>query len=310
MRKLIFLLLLLLIATPCFGESPRIFFTQEGFNEPVQGKNEFRNVWECFESGDCRLISTPAQQREARVYFIQEGFNEPVQQEARMSIAVVAGGVPAAPSGDSCTGGLLFSWHCENLDVTLGTPAGCSVGDTVALASSDAVISSAQWQDGSNSCSFPTSSDRFAFDVSGGDIAKTAAGTVILYIRINTFKAGNSIFGLVADANNLIRLDMTGTDELKVSHYVNPTSRTLTTLSANIGVDTWYKVTLKWSVAGVGGKYLHIDIDDGTYTLEGSDAIADFGTALAANDFQIGESQGGTPSVFFIDNIKVYDSWL
>ena len=32
-------------------------------------------------------------------------------------------------AGDSCgTGGLLFSWHCEDADVTQGTPTGCSNG--------------------------------------------------------------------------------------------------------------------------------------------------------------------------------------
>ena len=40
-----------------------------------------------------------------------------------------AGGAPAC---DSCTGGLEMAWHMENVDVTLGTPCGCStLGDTV-----------------------------------------------------------------------------------------------------------------------------------------------------------------------------------
>jgi hypothetical protein len=72
----------MLIATPCFAESPRIVCTQEGFNDPICSEGfKFRDAWECFQNGDCKIISTPAQ-----------------QEEERMPIGVIGEGMPTVPT--------------------------------------------------------------------------------------------------------------------------------------------------------------------------------------------------------------------
>src|SRR4030043_51857 len=88
-------------------------------------------------------------------------------REARMNVAIISGSVEeAAVNTDSCTGGLLFSWHCENVDVTLGGVGrgvnnGCSAGDTTATVNRTAAINNDHTaQDGSYHCDFPSTYDR------------------------------------------------------------------------------------------------------------------------------------------------------
>lgn len=213
---------------------------------------------------------------------------------------------------DSCTGGLLFSWHCENVDVTVGTPTGCSAGDTTATANSSAAINNDHTaQDGSNHCDFPTASDRYLFDISSNDIATTAAGTVIFYVKFQTITAYMGLFRIYGDADDYISVTVNATADEAYLSYAGQggSTRSAVTGAANMTTGVWYKITAKWSVAGVdesGTKYLSIDVDD-TNRGYGTSAVTAF--TNAAVSLQIGET-GGVSSDAQIDNIKVYNSWL
>lgn len=238
-----------------------------------------------------------------------------------MTAVCSSGGGAAAAATDSCTGGLLFSWHCENVDVTLGGVAGgvnngCSAGYTTATANSSAAINADHTaQDGTNHCDFPTASDRYLFTVSSNDIANPAAGTVIFYLKLQTPLQYNGLFRLYADANDYLKIAISTADkdELTLSYSGNGTIKTITTSGINMTTGVWYKITAKWSVAGVsegGTKYLSIDVDDATGTRAyGTAALTAFTDALGTDGLQFGETDGYA-SDFQIDNIKVYDSWL
>jgi hypothetical protein len=237
-------------------------------------------------------------------------------QIARMNPYVAGGGVAASCTADSCTGGLLFSWHCENADVTLdssgGTatcPLGCSAGDTTATATSSATLSTAQYQDGGYSCSFPTAGDYYSFTISSEDIAKSAEGTVILYIYVSTYASGSGVFDIYYDANNRVRITMQTSTyyKFKLDHVAASTTRSVWTLNtSNFALNTWLKITAKWKKGGQGGVYQYISIND---TDAGTQTSSDFGDfASPPTSLRIGEMQGNS-SAYYIDNVKIYSTW-
>lgn len=241
---------------------------------------------------------------------------------ARMTPMIVGGGTTAAGSAstDSCAGGLLLSWHFENLDVTLGGVAGgvnngCSAGDTTAAATSGAILTSGSFQDGSKSGSFPTAGDYYTFSVSSDDIVNDAAGTMIFYLKLNAAVASCGITRIRYDANNAIRLQTVGASANQIQAYYigNSTSRSYSTTTANLSTDgsTWYKITFKWSQAGVseggGTRYMSIQVDSATPEYYGTQptALTSTPTTLVYGDYN-----GTTGCNLQIDNLKVYDSWL
>ena len=220
---------------------------------------------------------------------------------------------------DSCTGGLLFSYHCENLDVTLGGIAGgvnngCALGDTTFTANSAATITDASGsvQDGLYYCNAPTSSDWLQADASS-NVSKSA-GTVILYVRLVTGIQYGGIWVATQDtSNNLgISLATAAADEISLQYKGAGTLKSAATTAANMTLGTWYKITAKWSVAGVnesGTKYLSIDVNDAN-RVYGTTALTEMANGFGANSLKVGEYNGTAGTSFQIDNIKIYDSWL
>ena len=104
---------------------------------------------------------------------------------ARMNVTTVGGGVPAAPSGDSCTGGLVLSAHFENSD-TITDGGGCSAGDSsLARTADDPTYSTTQKSDGTHSLFCDGGSGKYALlSISSGDIATHAEGTVVVDIYL------------------------------------------------------------------------------------------------------------------------------
>lgn len=246
---------------------------------------------------------------------------------SRLNVGTLGGGVGGA--NDSCSGGLLFSWHCENTTVTTGTPVGCSSGDYSATGSSTAAINSDNGNvstdtGGTNSCDFPSSSDYYSFDVSSNDIVTPAAGTVIFHVKINTFINGAGIWRARVDAPNQIYVIFSGTDDAtgrEIRLYYAGTdpstvARNVVT-NSDLGTGTWYKIITKWSVVGVdegGTKYLSIKVcnEDGTSCgspVYGTSAPTNFVGSLGAGSLVIGEVQGTAGSDYGLDRFKIYNSW-
>ena len=227
-------------------------------------------------------------------------------QEAKMNMGIIGGSVPAA-GGDSCTGTLLFSWHGENADVTLGTPAGCSAGDTVGTAVSGANISNTQFWDGGNSVSFPTVGDYYTFD--SASIFSSTEGTIVFKLYPTAIGSGDYVFGAWIDADNNFVIRYTGTDEMYATWRGQATSQNAITTDANILVDVWRTVTVKWNTADVNPN-LWIQVCD-TDNLNCTTAISNNNNLVAwsgsLSTFHIGD-YGSGGSTGFIDAFKIYNS--
>lgn len=235
-------------------------------------------------------------------------------EEARVSPMILGGGVPVA-GGDSCTGNLLFSWHFENLDVTLGTPAGCSAGDTTATAVSSAVINSDVFKDGSNSGDFPTASDYFQFTVSAYDIVDYDQGRVDfwLYITTGVTTANLARFRNSGGTTNALWIRFSGTDQLDMfNNYGGTNSATgATTFPGGLQASTWYHVIARWSIdkSGDGTNYMKICVDE-------TDGTANCGVKTTApgafggdwNLMEIGES-ASIAADYHLDLMKIYNIW-
>jgi hypothetical protein len=211
--------------------------------------------------------------------------------------------------GDACgTGDLLFSWHCENVDVTLGTPPGCSLGDTVATLASSAVISATQKQDGSNSLSVPTKSDYAEFAVSSENIVKGEAGRVDLWIYTpDVTEAYNGLVEVQVDANNMISV-YTVQGTVNIRYRGNSTNVDCVTTDGVLA-NQWWHVVASWSVAGSSGNHLRIGINqtqtDPTF-VNSTDSITDIGAPVT---LRFGDTVELGGYGHYIDNIKVYGVW-
>jgi hypothetical protein len=219
---------------------------------------------------------------------------------------------PVAGGGDDCSdANLLFSWHMENENVTLGTPAGCSDGDETATLNSGATIDSTQFQDGANSLSCPTGSDYAGFAVSGNDIFSETAGTIIFYLRINTggYVTGANLFSSRIDPNNRFEIYMQGADtptgrEIFMRWDGAGTTQSASTSDADLDTNTWYKITAKYDTADVDPN-LSLQIDSETPVTNNNNLVAWSGSLSAMN---IGNTLSAA-SDYWLDNIKVYDNW-
>lgn len=216
----------------------------------------------------------------------------------------------AASPCDSCTGNLLFSWHCENDDVTLGTPCGCSVGDTTGTAASGAVLSTDQKQDGTYSLSIPTVSDYYGFTWASSDILNPNAGTIDFWFRYAYITAGTPIYFWV-DVNNRIYVnpDVSNT-YLAATHISGGTISSGRTGVSVVTSNTWYHAKIRWDTTAHSGLYLKVTCD--TTTGESNDAgqgTNPLGTwAGTSGTLNIGDYLGNGGS-FYVDNIKIYNNW-
>lgn len=234
----------------------------------------------------------------------------PVAALAWGAMAIGGGVTAVVPGGcDSCTGTLLFSSHFEALDVTSGTPCGCSVGDTTGTASSAAVINSDLYSDGANSLDCPTSTDYLSYSISSGDIFSQTAGTITFRLYITTFKNGAILFRNYIDADNRFQISLSGTDdatgrECTILWRGNATSVSAATTAANMAVNTWYTVTGKYQ--STGNPNLSIQIDATTAATSNTDPTAFVGTPATV---VIGEAGGITGSDFHVDDLKITNAY-
>ena len=212
---------------------------------------------------------------------------------------------------DSCTAGLLFSWHAEDTTVTTGTPAGCSVGDTTATLSS-ATISSTTPYDGTNALAFTDTSQSAEFTIAtsgaDGDIIHKAAGTTIIYIRKNTawWSGTQPIMSAEFTSGSYMLLESNSSRGYLFSW--NPSgSLTAGAYSDNtLTYDAYLKISLTWSVAAVSGHHLGIRTGTGAWVY---DDTALTGLTGTSGTLGFGNGWSGGANVYKFDAIQVWDSF-
>ena len=102
---------------------------------------------------------------------------------------------------DDCSGTLKFSWHMENVDVTLGTPCGCSDGDTTATANDSITLSDTQEKDGTYSAYAADAGKYYSFTGSAEDLVDMDEALVIFWVYITTWAEDAHLFEVFGNAN-------------------------------------------------------------------------------------------------------------
>ena len=230
---------------------------------------------------------------------------------AKMNPYVAGANVVAAAGGDSCTSGLLFSWHAETTTVTTGSPAGCSVGDTTAaVGSGSPSISSTYYNDGANSASFPSANAYYAFDWSSSTpIVTTQNGRIDFWLRPPaTIYDGLPIVTLYVDASNFIQVGYSGSTNLYLKHIGAGTSREFSSGSSSLSLSNWNHIIAYWYATGNNNYHLKLCVDqsEGTTCTYGSwyDAL---GTVTGSSGtLRIGDYTNYA-AVGNVDNLKSYD---
>lgn len=233
-------------------------------------------------------------------------------------VPIVGRSSAASAATDSCTGNLLFSWHMEDTDVTLGGVAGgvnngCSAGDTTMTATGAGTeLSSTVYKDGAKAIYAPGTNHYYEASVTSGDIVKYDAGTVDLWVYVTTFSSGAySFFTQVSDTSNSIqvRQQTATTQQFRLTHTAGGTTRSATTaISGGFANDTWYHVIAKWDTTAHGSDYGSICAD----TTTGTSNCGVFTSALGtwAGDITVVRfGQAGNATTQYIDNVKVYSTW-
>lgn len=209
---------------------------------------------------------------------------------------------------------LLFAWHCETTDVTTGTPAGSSVGDTTAIAVGTIAISTAQFQDGTHSVLFTNPSGRYEF-AWADDIMKPNAGTADFWIYVDS--TGNKdvdLLYLFVDGSNRIRINYDSTNGyIAVQHIAGGTLSNGRTNTSVITTNTWYHCKVRWSTVAQSGLYLKVTAN----TTDGETNSADNGTSAlgtwsgSSGTFNVGDPTGNNQSgsLVYIDDIAIYNNW-
>jgi len=189
----------------------------------------------------------------------------------------------------------LFKWTCESTTADYAVTG----ADNIATAVSSAAIDAALYNEGTHSIDIPTASDRYTFDWAN-DTAKLESGTITFDLYITSIGNGATAFRCRASSSNYVTIQFSTTtnNHLILYHNGNTTTRTVSSAVA-LSNDTWYKVTAKWSVAGVGGNYLSLQIDSNAADV-GTTALGTPNETTGTLDF--GEANGVTTDFYRSSN--------
>ena len=217
------------------------------------------------------------------------------------------------PSGDTCTGELVFSTHFEGVgnsttpfDVTTGDPAGCnSNADKTIDYSSDAVNTTAWSTDGAYSFyrAGPNDVAHIALDPQAVDGSISIEFDFRFSNFLDTQIIENFTDGL---SNSYLKILMDGTDEIKVVGYINGTTvnGSLTTSGWDLAPNTWYRIRIRTRV-GSTDPWAEVTLD-GTQDVTDNDDVANRINTLVNCYLGTSTVQAG---VFNIDNFQVYNTW-
>jgi hypothetical protein len=211
---------------------------------------------------------------------------------------------------DSCTGNLIFTTHFEgtgelgtDFNITIGNPCGCNTNaDKTISYYSEAVNSLTQKSDGSYSFYRAGAGDYAEIST---DVSKTAGTLTFDIYLVSNIAAWDSFISILVSSGNYIYFGVN--DPATRTHYEykgNNTSK-YSDYVAGFTTGVWHSIVLKWSTTGVDGKYLYIQMDGGTAKTYSSAITEIVGTPSLIT---IGGSSASA-SVYYIDNIKLWNSW-
>ncbi len=208
---------------------------------------------------------------------------------------------------------LLFEWHCETNDVTLGTPAGYSVGATVGT-----VVNTPAWstnaQDGTYSLYADGNNDRVNFtwtNSAATGILKIESGTIDFYFNPDTH-AGTILFYLGSSGSDRLYATLDANRYVALNHVAGGTVRSARTKLSVWTSNTWYHAKCRWDTTAHGGNYIQVTCDttNGEANAELGTGTSALGTWAGVNSgvLKIGDADGNNVKVR-LDNIKVYNVW-
>lgn len=211
---------------------------------------------------------------------------------------------------DDCSGDLSLAIHFENdTDIEVGTPCGCSDGSTT-LTLSNAVFSAAQKSDGTYSLYCANAEDYATVPVSNYDIISDAAGTITFDLYIVTWTDDAHILLVFDNGDGLttdyLSVDMISLDELRLRYEGGNQRVSATTTDWNLSTGQWYSITVKWTQSAVNPN-LSIASSAGTTATSDTD-LDDIGVANEWEIIYMG-IQNVQNAEYYLDNIKVYNSW-
>lgn len=192
-------------------------------------------------------------------------------------------------------------WRCES--TTFDATHDFSAGDSTPTAVSLIAIDNTADRYGTNGINANvTSNDYYEFDAAS--IFSTTEGAVGFKLQIKATGGDTEIlaaYNAGAPSDQII-LQTNGTDELLMRHRVNGgDNNTVTTTAADMAVDTWYGVVIRWDT---NAEVFRIEVynDNGTLKHGVSNAIA-ISPQGALTIFSLGTNNGSAR--FWIDNFVV-----
>ena len=226
----------------------------------------------------------------------------------------------AAGGADSCTGGLIHSWHCESGSDTDITSDGlsCSTQDTSATLSGTSIDTGGTPTpvDESGTLNFAAGDgnyDRARFD---GTANLVDEGKVTGYFWVDSggFAASDTIFTAKnATTSHYLKVRLAGSStdiSLDIHRWVGGHyfSSSITTTNGNLGEGEWVYFEAEWK-AGVGGNDTYLKVCNSDKSVcdpltESKNWAAQSGTL---SYFEFGYADGANIDGW-MDNVKVYDT--
>lgn len=211
------------------------------------------------------------------IFFLALLLALPFGVEAKTNSYIAGSVVAAAPSGDSCTGNLLYSHHAENNDdatTSASGTQGCSASATYkswALAGADYDSTAGNFSDGAYSLRGNGYNDQATITNTGNWANVTAKGCVSMWYKPDGSN-NSTVFEFLIDANNFIKAYYDNTaDTISITHMGGSSSNTKTS-TATFTAGTVIK--MGWDASlGDGSEVLQVKVGanawetTSTYTL-------------------------------------------
>lgn len=222
-------------------------------------------------------------------------------------LQLVAGSDTAAC--DDCSGSLKFAWHMEDNDstpdVTLGSPCGCSDGDTIGVENGSPVFSSAQKSDGTYSLHINALNERYVFTATEYDVIDLRDLKLTFDIYIVSYPSGGTytefFTSTEGDANNFLVLRIAGTGTIiNVSTRSGGTQEYLSTPAISTGSWISCEYQAKHNVSGVD----HYMNCTGVAAVEEDDDFVNY-TGDGSGDLIVGDNTGDEAGEYYLDNVKI-----
>jgi len=208
--------------------------------------------------------------------------------------------------GATCvTTSVTFWWRCEAVDFTATSGTlDYSANDKTANMGDGAALAEAAAKNETYGVDLPNGYDYVLFSVPSTTMDEE--GRFGIWIYINTFKAGMTIFKMRYDNDNLATISLSGTDELSFTWIDSGTTRTaLVTDNANLSTGTWYFIEGAWKTS-TDLRELYKDGTELTYASGDGATIANF--ASDPSTFNLGDGSIGSFDMYFDHVIISSDS--